>query len=128
MDEGFGDWSVVGCQVVSDTSNMGDVVKCECTHLSTFTVLLVGGWEGGRGEKGRGGGEGEGGEGEGGREIGEFPHVFAQAVGDPQPTVEPVVEFIVYPIVYIGLAISLIAILLTIITYLSSRYVCMFPT
>lgn len=41
MDMGFGDWSSAGCQVVSDTSNAGDVVQCECWHLSTFTVLLV---------------------------------------------------------------------------------------
>ena len=39
-DDGFGEWSVQGCMISDDTGDTGDIV-CECSHLSTFSVLAV---------------------------------------------------------------------------------------
>ena len=48
-DEGFGAWSEQGseegsgdgCDLVEGSGETGADIKCECNHLSTFSVVLV---------------------------------------------------------------------------------------
>ena len=39
LDEGYGGWSTEGCALISDSEL---VATCECDHLTSFALLVVG--------------------------------------------------------------------------------------
>ena len=40
LDSGYGDWSTEGCERAIEDDNV-NFIGCKCSHLSTFTIVLV---------------------------------------------------------------------------------------
>ena len=102
LDEGFGDWSPEGCQL---NANVAGKAICGCNHLTSFALLMVCVYVWGP------------------LHVQLFS-IFAQDLTPRSTPTEPTpVTFALEIITYVGLAISIVGLLLTIITYLVVRYV-----
>ena len=102
LAEGSGNWSSEGCQLLSDVA---DKAICGCNHLTSFALLMVCVYVWGLC-------------------MCNHSQFFAQDLNPRSTPTEPTpVTFALEIITYVGLAISIIGLLLTIITYLVVRYV-----
>ena len=102
--EGFGDWSTKNCTLISNNSDPKAV--CQCTHFTNFAILLVS------------------------ADSISVLYVFALLTNchavfqDPNPverTVPPEVEHFLSVLSYIGVVISTICLIVTVLTYLTSK-------
>lgn len=99
---GFDSWSDRGCTLVSNDNE--DVIRCECSHLTSFGYLLVSGVSGVRLVFIAGDGEGD-------------CVSNAQAI-EPIP---PENEIPLEVLLYVGCILSIVCLLVTFLTYAGSR-------